>query len=1079
MENDRKPTSDMDRNISEKQIMISDLEIIQKSLDNLREALSRQQNHVARDFEERVRHVYDDVINDISLIRDRVTSISGDITRGATSKPVERFQYRKDLIKRVRNETEPRGKLKQSKSVDFVDAKEFDLSESRSTEHLSDNPPIGQRLCLSSASIYTKGGRRKVPGYGCCFTGDGKTLPYRSYRPWYSLFRSPSEIWNLSDIGSRSSSVDGLDLADGTALCGDVTDDWRVKVAPYMWDGWEVPGLDKTDVEKMKLRLEQISIIRDEVADVHNEYRRKHGVPEVRVSPRLAKDAQKWAETLAMIGYPQYSNTPNRGENILVVDIDNELTGRQVVDTWYREGRHYKYSDTCWQRGTSNFTQMIWKSTNQLGVGVAKYPYHDSYIVVVQYIPPGNFNTEEDFRQNVTPHLKSKGVRFSASSDDTNTQVMEPAKYNSASHVYHERGLYNRSSHNDDSKSGTQEKANESKEFKNATKSVMETDQNALYDRSNSNIFPRALTNERLETKANTVTKEKRVAETSCKNSSTHKNEGVTGTIKNINTTNIGEAQFKGKVNSSSPEIVASQRTLIYDSSADNIEKETVDVKQHAIEEQWIKMPLKKIQKGNITSNENKHSGKETIIDSNWSKDMVETELDGTGTNKRVTVDSNTTIKTCNDNNEVKTLAFDEHIPMSINHVASQGTLKYDSCANNQEKETVYAKQQELEEQWIQIPLEKIPIGKIASTENVQSGTDSLLDSNLNTHTFETELDCNLTNTRSEVGSTTTKRICSDINKDTTLAFDEDMPISIYHVRNSSDIEIKDGNSVTSSNLQLREENFKSDFIVDKDTKRDTLYDTNGMDKEKFTILPKLNKTATSKDTDDAKKLKQIDSQVNSKSKDATGIRQKEMNINKRHFSKGLAVTHNDRCGGRMTYVSELPSQHTHASKTINEDDVMIYDHMIFVQKDKNRSPIPAKMERDNESGNVDKSKASMDDKHNSACLKTSACRTSNKDNAEEIDKNSDPYCETGETSGHRHVTKELELYGDADLEKLQSAERKHTIDAEMLEEASSLKSSDKDITDSEAITDSETIGKGKVYTYHVATLKAGPWLIK
>lgn len=48
-----------------------------------------------------------------------------------------------------------------------------------------------------------------------------------------------------------------------------------------------------------------------------------------------------------------------------------------------------------------HFTQVVWKESTQLGVGVATQG--NKVFVVGQYRPPGNMNTAESFRENVLP----------------------------------------------------------------------------------------------------------------------------------------------------------------------------------------------------------------------------------------------------------------------------------------------------------------------------------------------------------------------------------------------------------------------------------------------------------------------------------------------------------------------------------------------------------------------------------------------------------------------------------------------------------------------------------------------------
>lgn len=59
---------------------------------------------------------------------------------------------------------------------------------------------------------------------------------------------------------------------------------------------------------------------------------------------------------------------------------------------------------------------MIWKSSKTIGVGLAKFPYHDTYVIVVQYQPPGNKNSPDQFRQNVLrPLVESERLHSNTS----------------------------------------------------------------------------------------------------------------------------------------------------------------------------------------------------------------------------------------------------------------------------------------------------------------------------------------------------------------------------------------------------------------------------------------------------------------------------------------------------------------------------------------------------------------------------------------------------------------------------------------------------------------------------------------
>ena len=63
--------------------------------------------------------------------------------------------------------------------------------------------------------------------------------------------------------------------------------------------------------------------------------------------------------------------------------------------TWYAEIEKYTYTklgEGNWQN-TLHYTQMIWKNTNELGVGMATCP-NEGVIVVANYNPSGNYSGE-------------------------------------------------------------------------------------------------------------------------------------------------------------------------------------------------------------------------------------------------------------------------------------------------------------------------------------------------------------------------------------------------------------------------------------------------------------------------------------------------------------------------------------------------------------------------------------------------------------------------------------------------------------------------------------------------------------
>ena len=52
-----------------------------------------------------------------------------------------------------------------------------------------------------------------------------------------------------------------------------------------------------------------LETMRHEIVQVHNEYRHQHGCPGLFVTTELAREAQQWADLLAMRGLPQYNDS--------------------------------------------------------------------------------------------------------------------------------------------------------------------------------------------------------------------------------------------------------------------------------------------------------------------------------------------------------------------------------------------------------------------------------------------------------------------------------------------------------------------------------------------------------------------------------------------------------------------------------------------------------------------------------------------------------------------------------------------------------------------------------------------------
>ncbi len=127
--------------------------------------------------------------------------------------------------------------------------------------------------------------------------------------------------------------------------------------------------------------------------DFHNDMRDKHGVPALQWSTELSAVAQEWAEHLAsrrQCGLQHMSN--NRyGEN-LFGGRGRDYSALFASQRWYSEIDDFRYGPLSADQvhGVGHYTQMIWRTTTHVGIGVARCP-NGAQVIAAEYDPPGNY----------------------------------------------------------------------------------------------------------------------------------------------------------------------------------------------------------------------------------------------------------------------------------------------------------------------------------------------------------------------------------------------------------------------------------------------------------------------------------------------------------------------------------------------------------------------------------------------------------------------------------------------------------------------------------------------------------------
>merc|ERR1712243_64701 len=138
--------------------------------------------------------------------------------------------------------------------------------------------------------------------------------------------------------------------------------------------------------KQSRMLQEKPSQFAKEMLDAHNKFRSQHGVPPLQLDPKLNAYAQKLAESNRAAG--KLAHTPPEkakyGEN-LAWGAGMQANGRDIVKRWYDEKSMYKGK---FSSGTGHFSQLIWKSSQKLGVGLAVKG--NEYFVANVYDPRGN-----------------------------------------------------------------------------------------------------------------------------------------------------------------------------------------------------------------------------------------------------------------------------------------------------------------------------------------------------------------------------------------------------------------------------------------------------------------------------------------------------------------------------------------------------------------------------------------------------------------------------------------------------------------------------------------------------------------
>jgi len=151
------------------------------------------------------------------------------------------------------------------------------------------------------------------------------------------------------------------------------------------------------------------------ILTLHNAERARYGEQPLIWNPKLAEDAQIWANDLARTRRfehaPEKPNSALEGEN-LWMGTAHAFTPEEMVDAWLAERKDFingmfpHVSRTGNWHDVGHYTQIIWANTHQVGCAMATNA-HDDFLVC-RYLEPGNWDDERTY--NSDEHIKNSEI---------------------------------------------------------------------------------------------------------------------------------------------------------------------------------------------------------------------------------------------------------------------------------------------------------------------------------------------------------------------------------------------------------------------------------------------------------------------------------------------------------------------------------------------------------------------------------------------------------------------------------------------------------------------------------------------
>ncbi|CAH1711628.1 unnamed protein product [Aphis gossypii] len=164
--------------------------------------------------------------------------------------------------------------------------------------------------------------------------------------------------------------------------------------------------------EPIGVSKDEANEIRNDVLQKSNFYRNKFDLEPFTLDDQLNNCAQNWANYMAKQQLFDHRPENVYGEN-LYGNLNLKDLGKTAVDSWYNEMSLFTI-DNVENFDTFHMTQLLWKESTKLGVGVSQNPENGMYYVVANYDPRGNLLG--NFKKNL-PEITEEDIEEAKEAD--------------------------------------------------------------------------------------------------------------------------------------------------------------------------------------------------------------------------------------------------------------------------------------------------------------------------------------------------------------------------------------------------------------------------------------------------------------------------------------------------------------------------------------------------------------------------------------------------------------------------------------------------------------------------------------